>query len=190
MSSVDFNRTSVPEDSPGQPAWQVALLYPPQGSWTEQDYWELEGCRLIDFADGQVEVHEVPTREHQRMVLFLYRFFFAFIQGRYQGEVLTAPLPVHLWNDKYRGPDVVVVSSVRAEYCGYPDGADLVIEVVSDDRTSRRRDLEIKPNEYAKAAVPEYWIVDPQDQTIRVGRLAGDHHARPVNPGVASVPTT
>ena len=47
----------------------------------------------------------------------------------------------------------------------------MVVEVVSEDSSSRRRDLEIKPNDYARAEVPEYWIVDPMEETIRVGQL-------------------
>ena len=30
----------------------------------------------------------------------------------------------------------------------------------------RRRDLEIKPSEYAKAGIVEYWIVDPMKQEV------------------------
>ena len=46
------------------------------------------------------------------------------------------------------------------------DGADLVMEIVSED--DRRRDLEIKREEYAQAGIPEYWIVDPQEEMITV----------------------
>ena len=50
-------------------------------------------------------------------------------------------------------------------------GADLVIEVVSDQ--GRPRDLEIKRQEYAQAGIPEYWIVDPQLEQITVLALEG-----------------
>ena len=49
------------------------------------------------------------------------------------------------------------------------DGADLVMEIVSED--DRRRDLEIKREEYAQAGIPEYWIVAPQEECITVLRL-------------------
>ena len=45
-------------------------------------------------------------------------------------------------------------------------GADLVVEVVSPDRPAR--DLVEKRVDYAEANVPEYWIVDPRDETITV----------------------
>ncbi len=46
------------------------------------------------------------------------------------------------------------------------DGADLVVEVISS--SDPRRDLETKRAEYAVAGIPEYWIVDPRDETVTV----------------------
>ena len=53
-------------------------------------------------------------------------------------------------------------------------GADLVIEVVSGEEEDRRRDLQTKRLEYAQAGISEYWIVDPQNETILVLVLDGD----------------
>jgi Uma2 family endonuclease len=54
-----------------------------------------------------------------------------------------------------------------------PDGADLVVEVVSPGEEVRERDLETKRREYAKAKIAEYWIVDPETRIIDVLTLAG-----------------
>jgi Uma2 family endonuclease len=53
------------------------------------------------------------------------------------------------------------------------DGADLVVEVVSEDKKSRRRDLIEKREDYAQAGIAEYWIVDPQEERITILKLAG-----------------
>ena len=45
-------------------------------------------------------------------------------------------------------------------------GADLVLEVVSEDNP--QRDYAIKRRDYAEAGIPEYWIVDGQQQTVSV----------------------
>ena len=50
-------------------------------------------------------------------------------------------------------------------------GADLVMEIVSKDNPER--DLVEKPEDYAEAKIPEYWIVNPLDETITVLRLEG-----------------
>jgi Uma2 family endonuclease len=49
------------------------------------------------------------------------------------------------------------------------DGADLVIEVVSEDDPAR--DLVTKRREYAQAGIPEYWIIEPQTEMMSVLRL-------------------
>jgi Uma2 family endonuclease len=51
-------------------------------------------------------------------------------------------------------------------------GADLAVEVVSEDKPER--DLVDKRGGYAEARVPEYWIVNPHTVTITVLRLEGD----------------
>jgi Uma2 family endonuclease len=82
-------------------------------------------------------------------------------------------LRVQLWAGKFREPDVVFMRAENAARIGEPfwEGADLVMEVVSQD--DRRRDLDIKRGEYAQAGIPEYWIVDPQGARITVLRLDG-----------------
>lgn len=52
--------------------------------------------------------------------------------------------------------------------------AGLVVEVVSEDNAER--DLVTKRREYTEAGIPEYWIVDPRDETIAVLRLEGTNY--------------
>ena len=47
------------------------------------------------------------------------------------------------------------------------------MEVVSDGEESHRLDRETKREEYAKARIPEYWIVDPEQARITVLTLDG-----------------
>jgi hypothetical protein len=41
-----------------EPAWKVALLFPPQGQWSAADYFTLTHStnRLVEFDDGCIEV--------------------------------------------------------------------------------------------------------------------------------------
>jgi Uma2 family endonuclease len=47
----------------------------------------------------------------------------------------------------------------------------LVVEVVSPGRVGRERDYDHKRAQYAARGIPEYWIVDPQEQMVAVLRL-------------------
>jgi Uma2 family endonuclease len=87
--------------------------------------------------------------------------------------VYFAPVPVRLGRQEYREPDVFYISTARVlEAAGnYPNGADLVIKVVCGSPADRDRDLVRKRRDYALAGIPEYWIVDPQEQVIFVLQL-------------------
>jgi Uma2 family endonuclease len=49
-----------------------------------------------------------------------------------------------------------------------------VIEIVSPDKP--KRDTEEKPVDYAEARIPEYWIVNPLQDTITVLTLGGEQY--------------
>lgn len=168
-----MTRAAPPPRTSG-PVWDVAKLFPDQGQWDEGDYLELNRStnHLIEFDSGTVEVLEMPTRSHKRIVLYLYNGLNQFVGAKGLGEVLVAPYPVRLWRGKFREPDVVFVLAEHAELLGedYSDGADLVMEVVSDDR---RRNLETKRKEYARAKIAEYWVTDPRDRRVTVFKRAG-----------------
>lgn len=50
----------------------------------------------------------------------------------------------------------------------------LVAEVVSPGQANRERDYNRKRNQYAMRGIPEYWIIDPEAQTIMVLQLKDD----------------
>jgi Uma2 family endonuclease len=158
----------------GEPAWRIAELYPEQGGWGEWEYLYLPGNRLVEYDDGFVKVLPMPTRSHQLIALFLWEILHRFALANNLGEALAAPFPIRLWKGKFREPDVMFMSAQHADRIDerYWRGADLVMEVVSGDSESRKRDLVEMRREYAKARIREYWIVDPQKQEITVLRLS------------------
>jgi Uma2 family endonuclease len=171
---------SIASDKPqlsgyGQPTWDVAHLFPAQGCWTEEDYLELKPNRWVEFSHGFVEFLATPTLTHQLVALYLYRSLQSFVAKDQLGTVLAGPYRVRLWEGKYREPDVLFVSAKHVSRLTehYSKGADVVLEVVSDGEESHRLDRETKRDEYAKARIPEYWIVDPEEGRITVLALDG-----------------
>jgi Uma2 family endonuclease len=166
-----------PTNLTAEPTWDIAYLFPHQGAWSEEEYLNLDTNRLIEFSHGYLEVLPMPSPAHQRIVAHLYQICAQFILAQQLGELLFAPLRVQLWPGKYREPDLVFMAAEHDDRKleKYWEGADLVMEIVSND--DRRRDTDVKRREYAQAGIPEYWLVDPQDETITVLYLAGQQYA-------------
>ena len=161
----------------GEPTWDIAKLFPAQGTWSVEEYLDLRGNQLVEFSDGYVEVLPVPTMRHQLIVALLWRLLSDFVDHRKRGRTLFAPFRIRLSPQLIREPDVMVMLAENAHRMTdeYWDRADLVVEVVRD--SDRGRDLEIKRREYAQAGIPEYWIVDPQQNTITVLALRDTAYA-------------
>mgnify|MGYP000001379519 CR=1 FL=1 len=153
-------------------------LLPAQGEWSEEAYlWLTDRTnRLIEYTDGHIEALPMPTDEHQRILLFLYRIFYAAVELA-GGKVLVAALRLRLPNGHFREPDLLLLRVAEDPRRGnrYWFGADLVLEVVSPDKPER--DLVEKRGDYAEAGIPEYWIVNPEAETITVLRLEGASYA-------------
>lgn len=153
----------------------VLSLDPLQGHWTEMQYLLLsdQTNRLLEYTDGYIEVLPMPTKRHQAISLFFLLSLLAFIRPR-GGAVYYAPLRLQVRPGKFREPDLLLVTDAhdpRAQN-EFWLGADLVVEIVSPDRPTR--DTEEKPVDYAEAGIPEYWIVNPLNDTITVLVLVGE----------------
>lgn len=153
-----------------EPAWDVAQLFPSQGDWSEEEYLALamRTNRLIELADGRLEVLPTPTEEHQLIIWYLMDLLRDFVRPRQLGEVLFAGIPVRLAERQMREPDVLFMLAKHAKRAGNEvwEKPDLVMEVVS--KNDPARDLKTGRKEYAAAGIPEYWIVDPRKKRILV----------------------
>lgn len=153
----------------------VLDLRPIQGLWTEEQYLAMtdHSRRLLEFEDGYLEVLPMPTDKHQAISQFVFLALLAFIQ-RIGGKVQYAPLRLQIRPGKHREPDILLIRDANdpRRQNQYWLGADLVVEIVSPD--DPERDTKIKRADYAEASIPEYWIVDPESQTISVLQLAGE----------------
>ena len=149
-------------------------VLPKQGCWSEDDFLWLTDhtCRLVEFADGWIQVIPTPTDEHQGILHYLNGVFSAFVQVL-GGAVRFAPLRLRIRAGRFREPDLLLVLDAAdpRRQNRYWLGADLIVEVVSSDRPER--DLVDKRMDYATARIPEYWIVDPMAETVTVLVLDG-----------------
>ncbi|MBV7327824.1 Uma2 family endonuclease [Chloroflexi bacterium TSY] len=157
---------------------QPELIFPRQGEWTYEHWVQLpdDGWKY-EVIDGVLHMSPPPAIIHQDVSGELYVRMRVHARRNQLGKVLEAPCGVRLPNQPVPvEPDILFVKRERQGVIGqnYVEGApDLIVEILSSSNPNH--DLETKYAAYQEAGVPEYWIVDYQEQTITVYHL--DHGA-------------
>jgi Uma2 family endonuclease len=130
--------------------------------------------RRFQLLDGEMILVPSPTSKHQRISLILSLALHQFVSLHCLGEVWYAPLDVILSICDVVQPDILFVSNERADIvteANIQGAPDLVVEILSP--STARYDLGYKRVLYSEKGVLEYWIVDPEAETIEV-MAAGD----------------
>ena len=128
-----------------------------------------------ELLEGELVEMVSPTSRHQRISRQLFTALNTHCAAHDLGEVFYAPLDVILSRTIVVQPDLLFISKARrAELIGerITGAPDLVIEILSPATSAR--DFNQKRKLYARHGVKEYWIVDPDDETIEVQRLQGN----------------
>lgn len=154
----------------GEPVWALAERFPAQGQWAEEDYlaFEAEHPR-IELVDGFIEVLPWGTNRHQAVLEALLLIVKA--HGRpTRGIARVAGGRLRLRPGRIREPDVMYLGGDHRQHVhdAYWTHADLVVEVLSPGTENEIRDRVTRRREYAEAGIPEYWLADPQGETILV----------------------
>lgn len=143
--------------------------------WTYAEFARLptSGSTRYEIIDDELFVTPSPGLRHQRMVKRLVLLLHNFVEECGLGEVFISPFDVLFAEGDYLEPDVLYVREDRARVVtdrGIDGCPDLVVEVLSPSTESRDRGIKLE--RYRHYGVPEYWIVDPDEGTVEVWRLA------------------
>jgi Uma2 family endonuclease len=150
----------------------VQAAYPPQGEWTYEDYIHLpdDGWKY-EVIEGVLYMTPSPNTKHQRAIVRILLTMGTFVRQKKLGELFASPLDVILPNNLGTPvqPDIFFIRQERLGIVkeGNIEGApDLVVEVLSPSNWLDDRRVKFKA--YSQATIPEYWIVDPIQDTIEV----------------------
>jgi Uma2 family endonuclease len=133
-----------------------------------------------ELIDGEHYVTATPSLKHQTSAGNLALDLHGFVRPRKLGQVWIAPVDVLLSDYDVVQPDLVFLSKNRmdlaADGTNVKGAPDLVVEVFSSG--TRRTDAVTKRHLYEKYGVSEYWMVDPELETVEVYRLAAGRFRR------------
>ena len=124
-----------------------------------------------EIIDGEHYVNPAPNVRHQRISRRIFKALVNFVDDNDRGEVFYSPIDVVFSENNVVQPDLLFV---RKENAGELLGAyvkiapDLVVEVLSI--SNRRHDKVRKLKLYDTFNVAEYWIADPEEDTVEIYR--------------------
>ena len=143
---------------------------PQEKTYSIEDIYALPDGKRAELIDGKMYMMAPPNRIHQKLVNRLSQTITNYIDSRHGDcEVYPAPFAVFLNEDdqNYVEPDIsVICNSDKLNENGCYGAPDWVIEIASP--STSRIDYGIKLFKYRSAGVREYWIVNPQKETVMV----------------------
>jgi Uma2 family endonuclease len=137
--------------------------------FTAKDYMSAPEDKRYQLLDGEMILAPSPTSRHQTISAALFAALRQFIASHNLGRVWYALLDVVLSDHDVAQPDILFVSNARSAIiteANIQGGPDLVVEILSP--SSEQYDRGYKQALYGRHGVREYWIVDPESETVDV----------------------
>lgn len=94
------------------------------------------------------------------------------VQGVGEEATVNVQIPVTLSDDSEPEPDVALIRPLQEPRLPRPTDVLLLVEI---GLSSARNDREVKAPRYAQAGIPELWLVDLEQDLVRVLRQPGPH---------------
>jgi Uma2 family endonuclease len=146
---------------------------PPHPTWTYEDYAALpDDGNKYEVLDGEVLVTPSPSTRHQHILFMLSIQLYEYV-NRYELGVVLPDIDLLFQPGQFLRPDLLFVPTSAREgiaHRGIELTPGLVVEVLSPSSSSNDRVK--KPRRYGDFGVPEYWVVDPEDEMVWVWRFA------------------
>jgi Uma2 family endonuclease len=126
-----------------------------------------------ELVNGELNLIHHPSGFHALILHFLFKILEQEIeQNQQKWKVMPGTIGVRTDTRKSRIPDLVILSENQCQEIKKMSSAILesppllAIEIVSPGNSDD--DYRYKRSEYAVREIPEYWIIDPQTETISV----------------------
>lgn len=135
----------------------------------------------VELIDGQI-VRMTPIGPPHAGTVMALNALFSRLAG--DSAVVSVQSPLVIGDFSEPEPDLVLVKPPLARYREAHPGPEDVLLVVEVAHTSGRYDREVKAPLYARAGIPEYWIVDVALGVVEMYRSpSGDRYARVIQMG-------
>jgi len=121
----------------------------------------------VEFINGQIIMHSPAKNKHLKVSSLINNILFNFASQFDLGSVYVEKAMISLKRNDYE-PDLCFFKKEKAEKFTdetllFP-APDLVVEILS--KSTEKNDRGIKFVDYAINGIPEYWLIDPDNETF------------------------
>lgn len=136
---------------------------------TVEDYERLGEGAPYQLIAGELIMSPSPTPFHQSIIFNIGLVLAPFVKQNRLGKLFMSPLDVYLSKEDVFQPDLIFIRADRAK--GLQKDKlriipDLVVEVLSP--STAYYDFTRKKEMYCARGVEEYWIIDPEMETLEI----------------------
>jgi Uma2 family endonuclease len=140
-------------------------------------YHEITESMKAEFINGEVVVHSPAMKRHISAIKLLLHLLDIYVEKYQLGYVAMEKSLIKLTRNDYE-PDICFFKQEKAQYFTeeqlFFPAPDLVVEVLS--KSTEKNDRGIKFQDYEAHQIKEYWIIDPDKQTIEQYYLENEHY--------------
>lgn len=141
----------------------------------EQFYNDIDEQQKVEFINGQIVVHSPVKLQHLNGGGLLFQILNVYVRKHQIGYVGAEKMMITLDRNDYE-PDICFFRTEKSKHFQrnqslFP-APDLVVEFLS--KGTQHIDRGIKYQDYQLAGVEEYWIIDPEKETVEQYRLAAN----------------
>ena len=165
-ADLDFTRTR---------SYDVSTMPLPSITWRDVQQMPDDGNRYEAIA-GELHVTPAPKTRHARVSKRLQYALDRLLERPGLGEIFVAPFGVEFpASGEGVQPDLLFVANDRrgiiAE-AGVVGAPDIVVEILSPSTAGRDRTIKLRL--YERQGVRQYWIVDPDENTVDVWHFSAE----------------
>lgn len=147
------------------------------GNYSYADYLKWTMDEMVEIIKGRVYKLSAPKRVHQTILIRISSKIFNLLEGQ-KCKVYSAPFDVRLPVKSRKNEDIftvvqpdicVICDPTKLDDAGCIGAPDLIIEILS--KGNNKKELQNKYEVYEESGVKEYWVIEPESQTMLVYTL-------------------
>lgn len=140
--------------------------------WTIEDYHQMIATGILDDRKVELLKGEIIEMSPEGIP----HSYFSSEAGEYlinllgnRAKVLIGK-PITLPNQSEPEPDITIAQRLGKEYLDHHPYPENIFWVIEYSNSSLEKDLQIKPQIYGEAGIPEYWVIDLKQKQLTVFR--------------------